>query len=152
MFGLRWTGHLHAQVVGDIVRVAGEICFQSSGLACEFELTMPAGTDTSSPHATACVRLPLSPAQARSPAWIAGAVDALGGRAARITVLPDAAGGHIVLRNRVGLRRCQGVKEPSRELLHALTDATTDMARELLAIGDDWELTCARLRQARKQE
>ena len=68
------------------------------------------------------------------------------------TVLPDAAGGHIVLRNRVGLRRCQGVKEPSRELLHALTDATTDMARELLAIGDDWELTCARLRQARKQE
>ena len=152
MFGLRWTGPMRAQVVGDTVRVAGEICFQSSGLACQFELTMPAGPAGSSPHATACLRLPLPPAQARSPDWIARAVDVLGNRAGRITVLADAAGGHIALCNRVALSGCEGGKVPARELLQALTDATTDMSRELLAIGDDWELTCVRLRQARQPE
>lgn len=141
---------MHAQVVGDTVRVAGDICFQSSGLACDFELTMPAGPDTNFPRATACLRLPL-PA-VRSTDWIACAVGAKGSHASRITVLPDAASGHVALRSRVALGGCEGLTEPSSELLLALTDATTDMARELLAIGDDWELTCVRLRQARQPE
>ena len=70
---------------------------------------MPAGPEGSSTHATACLRLPLPPAQARSPNRIARAVDVLGNRAGRITVLPDAANGSIVLHSCVALGGCEGV-------------------------------------------
>lgn len=145
LFGLSWSGSANARVANDRIVMAGRVRFSSSGLSCLYELTMPADPNVTSPQAEAFLRLPLSPAQAGDPGWIASAVDVLNSRAVGMTVLLHEASGCIVLCSAVVLSSCAASDEPSRESLQALTDATSAMVERLLSVGEDWWTICANL-------
>lgn len=152
MFGLTWSGYAQAQVVDDTLRMAADICFKSSGLWCGFELTMPAGTEGSSPHVAGCVRLPLASGRSWGPAQIDRAAAVLNSRAIGTQLQLGAAGGHVVVSRQVVLRGMEGGDEPSRELLRAQTDVVADMAQRLLSIGDDWWTIRANVEHAHQHE
>lgn len=152
LFGLGWIGNANALVASRHIRMTGQVRFDSSGLWCRFELTIPAHPGVGAPHAAACLRLPLSPAQGADPAWISRAVKVLNSRAAGVPPLPHMANGYIALRSQVVLGSSADIEKPSTELQRALTDTIASMAVKLLSVGENWWMICANLDHERQRQ